>query len=198
MNDHDWGDRFSRDVDVLLRGGEPRAVDSAPPEYGEMLALTQTLAGLDLSSRSQIRQPLRRSLLAEANRPTRSPRRVSAGRPTWKQVAMLVPLAVVALLAVGLLLPVLQRAWPLGGSSSMGVLALTASPTFGGQMREPSPLLVATPRLAPLASSTPVPAPTAGNTSTAASAALPPVGTRPVARTATGLPTGLPPTSNLR
>jgi hypothetical protein len=63
MNEQDWADRFSRDVDSLLN--EAGRVDSepTPTEYRQALDLAHTLATTDFSAESRVRQALRRRLL---------------------------------------------------------------------------------------------------------------------------------------
>jgi len=63
MNERDWADRFSRDVDSLLN--EAGRTDSEPTliEYRQALDLACTLATTDFSAESQVRQTLRRRLL---------------------------------------------------------------------------------------------------------------------------------------
>lgn len=63
MNEQDWADRFSHDVDNLLN--EARRMDSepTPTEYRQALDLAHTLATTDFSTESQMRRALRRRLL---------------------------------------------------------------------------------------------------------------------------------------
>ena len=67
MNDQEWADRFSRDVDGLL--SEAGRMDSAPlpPEYRQAVELAHILATTDFSAESQVRQPLRNRLLNQVD-----------------------------------------------------------------------------------------------------------------------------------
>ncbi len=63
MNDGDWADRFSADVDGLLREVGRMERESLPIEYHQAVNLARTLAVTDFSAESQRQQSLRRRLL---------------------------------------------------------------------------------------------------------------------------------------
>ncbi len=63
MNERDWADRFSRDVDGLLNEAGRTDCEPLPTEYGQALHLACTLATTDFSAESRVRQRLRRRLL---------------------------------------------------------------------------------------------------------------------------------------
>jgi hypothetical protein len=63
MNERDLADRFSRDVDNLLRETRRAEVEPAPVEYHHTLGLARRLAETDFSDESQVREALRRRLL---------------------------------------------------------------------------------------------------------------------------------------
>ncbi len=63
MNERDWADRFSRDVDSLLNEAGRTDPEPTPTEYRQALDLARTLAATDFSAESRVRQALRRRLL---------------------------------------------------------------------------------------------------------------------------------------
>jgi len=63
MNERDWADRFSRDVDSILNEAGRTHSEPMPTEYRQALDLARTLATTDFSAKSQVRQALRRRLL---------------------------------------------------------------------------------------------------------------------------------------
>lgn len=63
MDEQDWADRFSRDVDTLLNEAGRMDSEPTPTEYRQALDLAHTLATTDFSTESQVRRPLRRRLL---------------------------------------------------------------------------------------------------------------------------------------
>lgn len=63
MNEPDWADRFSRDVDSLLNQAGRTDSEPTTTEYHQALDLARTLATTDFSAESQVRQELRRRLL---------------------------------------------------------------------------------------------------------------------------------------
>lgn len=66
MYKNDRIDRFSGDVDDLLRHGSlSKSAEAASTEYAEMLALAEMLSSTDFSHQSQVRQTLRRRLLTK-------------------------------------------------------------------------------------------------------------------------------------
>jgi hypothetical protein len=66
MNERDWAERFSRDVDGLLRRGKMPEAEPLPDEYRDALAAANRLAGIDFSGETRIRLSLRRRVLARA------------------------------------------------------------------------------------------------------------------------------------
>lgn len=65
MNEQDWAERFSRDVDSRLAEAGQTDDLPAPTEYRQALKLTRTLATTDFSAESQMQHALRRQLLNE-------------------------------------------------------------------------------------------------------------------------------------
>lgn len=63
MNERDWADRFSHDVDSLLSEAGRTDSEPTPTEYRQALDLARTLAATDFSMESRVRQALRRRLL---------------------------------------------------------------------------------------------------------------------------------------
>lgn len=63
MDEQDWADRFSRDVEGLLNEAGRTDADPAPTEYRQALDVACTLAATDWSGESRVRQSLRRKLL---------------------------------------------------------------------------------------------------------------------------------------
>ncbi len=65
MNEQEWADHFSRDVDGLLNEAGRADGEPTPTEYRQALNLARTLAATDLSGESQVRATLRRRLLSQ-------------------------------------------------------------------------------------------------------------------------------------
>ncbi len=65
MNERDWADHFSRDVDSLLKEAGRMDSEPAPTEYRQALDLARTLATTDFSAESRGRHALRRRLLGQ-------------------------------------------------------------------------------------------------------------------------------------
>lgn len=65
MNEHNLAERFSRDVDRILRGGEVEAkpVDPVSEEYNKVVELARSLAKTDFSDEWRGQQALERRLL---------------------------------------------------------------------------------------------------------------------------------------
>jgi len=63
MNEQEWADRFSHDVDGLLNEARRVGSELMPTEYRQALDLAHTLATTDLSGESRVRAALRRELL---------------------------------------------------------------------------------------------------------------------------------------
>lgn len=63
MNEQDWADRFSRDVDSLLSTTDESGYGQMTDDYRQMFALARTLSTTDFSGESWVRQVLRRRLL---------------------------------------------------------------------------------------------------------------------------------------
>ena len=65
MNEQDWADRFSRDVDGFLNEAGRADAEPTPTEYRQALDVARTLAATDWSGESRVRQSLRRRLLSQ-------------------------------------------------------------------------------------------------------------------------------------
>lgn len=63
MNEQDWADRFSREVDSLLNEAGRTDSEPIPTEYRQALDLARILATTDFSAESRVRYTLRRRLL---------------------------------------------------------------------------------------------------------------------------------------
>jgi len=63
MNEQDWADRFSHDVDSLLNEAGQTGAEPTPAEYRQALDLARTLTTTDFSVESRVRKTLRRRLL---------------------------------------------------------------------------------------------------------------------------------------
>jgi hypothetical protein len=109
MNERDWADRFSRDVDSLLNGAERTDKETLPDEYRQTLDLARILATTDFSAESRVRQALRRRLLNQIGTREGWQRRKEYAMRTffWRRhpIVILAAVVVVALLVVTL-------AWP--------------------------------------------------------------------------------------
>ncbi|MFB0536771.1 MAG: DUF4367 domain-containing protein [Anaerolineae bacterium] len=67
MNERDWADRFSREVDSPLNEAGRTDSKPIPTEYRQTLDLARTLVTTDFSAESQVRQTLRRRLLNQVD-----------------------------------------------------------------------------------------------------------------------------------
>jgi len=109
MNERDWAERFSHDVDDLLN--EAGRADAEPPseEYRQDLDLARTLATTDFSDESQMRQAVRRRLLNQIDaRERAAPRKENSTHvASWRRSPAMI---VTALILAGLL--VVMLAWP--------------------------------------------------------------------------------------
>jgi hypothetical protein len=110
MNEQDWADRFTHDVDDLLAAAGRSEAAPVPAGYRRVLDVAQALAAADLSRDSQARGSLRRRLLARVDaRPGDEARRRSASplHTFWRRRPALA-------VATGLLALVLvvALAWP--------------------------------------------------------------------------------------
>jgi hypothetical protein len=108
MNEREWADRFTHEVNGLL--DEARRTDSEPmlAEYRQALELARTLVTLDLSDESRVRTTLRRQLLNRVGKQEeRQPHRENSRCAFWQRRPLLSLLAVslVAFLMVALTWP---------------------------------------------------------------------------------------------
>lgn len=101
MNEQDWADRFSHDVDSLLSEAGRGDDEPTPAAYRRALDLARVLATTDFSDQSQGRSALRRRLLNRVGRRVRRPGKV----PQRRAVLTVSALAVAALLLIA-------AAWP--------------------------------------------------------------------------------------
>lgn len=69
MNERDWADRFSHDVDNLLNKSARIDFEPLPDDYRDALVLARTLATTDFSPASQVRHRLRRRLIEKLDSP---------------------------------------------------------------------------------------------------------------------------------
>ena len=69
MNERDWADRFSHDVDNLLNKSGRIDFEPLPDDYRDALILARTLATTDFSPASQVRHRLRRRLIEKLDSP---------------------------------------------------------------------------------------------------------------------------------
>lgn len=109
MNERDWSDRFSRDVDGLLGEAGRADAEAMPAEYSQALNLARALATTDFSGESQVRYALRRRLLSQMDtREGWSLRKEIAMRTfLWKRHPVLAAVSVVLVVAL-----VVVLAWP--------------------------------------------------------------------------------------
>jgi hypothetical protein len=109
MNERDWAERFSRDVDGLLSEAGRTDSEPTPTEYRQALDLARTLATTDFSAESRVRHALRRRLLNQVStREGWQQRKEIAMRTFFRQrhpAVILIAAALTALLIVTL-------AWP--------------------------------------------------------------------------------------
>jgi hypothetical protein len=103
MNEQDWADRFSHDVDSLLSKAGRSDDVPMPAAYRQALDLARVLATTDFSDESRHRAALRRPLLNRVGRREDKPRHRERTRPAL--VVSMLTLAVLFLIAA---------AWPGG------------------------------------------------------------------------------------
>ena len=109
MNEQDWAERFSRDVDSLLNETERTDSEPLPTEYRQALDLACTLATADFSGESRVRQTLRHQLLNQVGaREGWQRREEMTMRTFFRQRHPAVVLAAVLLTA----LLIITLAWP--------------------------------------------------------------------------------------
>ncbi len=102
MQETDWADRFSRDVDNLLDEVGPTEPEPFSPEYRQALELARTLATTDFSVESRVRHTLRHRLLNRVGVPTRSLRPKDSGAQTvpWQRIRIATAVALTIFLIV--------------------------------------------------------------------------------------------------
>jgi hypothetical protein len=89
MNESDWADRFSQEVDMLLSQAGRTDDEPAPAAYCQALDLAQVLTTTDFSDESQRKAVLRRRLLNRVGGQEPSPR--------WRPILAISALVIVAL-----------------------------------------------------------------------------------------------------
>jgi len=109
MNERDWAERFSRDVDNLLNQDGRADSEPTPTEYRQALDLARALATADFGAESRVRQALRRRLLNQVGaREGWQRRKEIAMRASFRKRHPAVILSAVVLTAV----LVVALAWP--------------------------------------------------------------------------------------
>lgn len=68
MNQKEWADRFSRDLDHMLNNKMQADVESTPTEYRQSVDLARTLTETDFSIMSRIKKPLRYQLMNKSRK----------------------------------------------------------------------------------------------------------------------------------
>lgn len=96
MNERDWADRFSHDVDTLLNEAGRSDDEPTPAAYRQALDLAHILATTDLSNESKGRAALRRRLLNRVGVRDKKPRGLLRRRPVF----VVLTLALAALLLI--------------------------------------------------------------------------------------------------
>lgn len=144
MDEQQWAERFSHDVDDLIHGDEPASSEQTRPEYQQMLAVARTLANSSIDEESQIRHTLRRRLLTQPQ-----PRRASYGHivPFWQRPFARVSLALVAFMLAGILTTTPVSAWAYTMMLGMHSLSATVVPT-ASQTATATPSLTVAPTVA--------------------------------------------------
>lgn len=108
MNERDWADRFSRDVDDLLNEAGRTDAEPLSEEYRQNLDLARALTSADYSIESQMRQATRRRLLDQIDgREEWSLRKENAMRTVLRRHPAMI---VTAIVLAGLLVTMLS--WP--------------------------------------------------------------------------------------
>jgi len=109
MNEYDWADRFTQDVDHLLAAAGRSDTEPVSTEYRQTLDLARDLATTDFSPESQVRRPLRRQLINRCGAREERRRRKESPMRTWlsrrRPVFTLAGALLVAILVVTLVWP---------------------------------------------------------------------------------------------
>ncbi|MFQ6101806.1 MAG: DUF4367 domain-containing protein [Anaerolineae bacterium] len=122
MNEQDWADRFSRDVDSLLNEAGRMDSEPLPTEYHQALELARTLATTDFSAESRVRHTLRCRLLSRpqtregwSERRRKSPMRIYVQRRLRRRLLV----AICGALALFLVMLFLDPGGPAGAAHSI-------------------------------------------------------------------------------
>jgi hypothetical protein len=132
MSELDWAERFSRDVDALVRGYEPERAPAPPPEYRQALDLARTLATTNLAAESRTHQALRARLLAQAaGVPGRVPGGVMGGWAFWRPALLILSLAMTVLILLSMMTLAPAQGTPSPSPAQVATRPSTAQPAVG-------------------------------------------------------------------
>jgi hypothetical protein len=161
MNELDWAERFSRDVDALLHGHAPDSETTHAPEYRQALDLARTLATANLATESEGRQALRARLLAQAAgspSPVRgaSLEGAAGGWAFWRPALVILSLATTVLILLSMMTLAPAQGTPSPSPAQVATRPSTGQPAFG----QPGAAAAAQPALQGTLPVQPAPAPT--------------------------------------
>jgi hypothetical protein len=132
MSELDWAERFSHDVDALLRGYAPDRESAPPPEYRQALDLARTLATANLAAESRTRQAVRARLLARATgAPARARGGAMGGWAFWRPALVILSLAMTALILLSMMTLAPAQGTPSPSPAQVATRPSTGQPAFG-------------------------------------------------------------------
>lgn len=131
MSELDLAERFSRDVDVLLRGDEPDRESAHPPEYRQALDLAHALATANLAAESRARPVLRARLLAHAAGSPAQVRDAAGGWAFWRPALIILSLATTVLILLSMMTLAPAQGTPSPSPAQVATRPSTGQPPFG-------------------------------------------------------------------
>ncbi len=185
MSELDWAERFSRDVDALVRGYEPDRAPAPPPDYRQALDLARTLATVNLAAESRSRQALRARLLAQAaGAPGQARGGALGGWAFWRPALLILSLAMTVLILLSMMTFSPVQASPSPSPAQVATRPSTAQPAVG----QPGAPASAQPAVQGTLPVQPAPAPTPQEAATHAMRLGAPTGPAPAAPPAVAYP----------
>ena len=178
MSELELAERFSRDVDALLRGYEPDQEAMPPPDYRQALDLARTLATANLAVESRTRQTVRARLLARAaGAPARAHGGAGSGRVFWRPALIILSLAMTVLILLSMMTLAPAQGTPSPGPAQIATRPSTGLPAFGQPAASAQPAVQGTLPVQPAPVPTPREAATQAMRGSTAPAAFTTVGT---------------------